>query len=131
MRREQRVRRDKAKQRALAVLDQTEQKVERSKSKGRVIRNRRVSQQCNALKLVLMDQVPWEEINGKLPKKAPARFKSQPEAEDEEWEVDEDMTTEREVVEGVSGLKVEDPTESGPLSRDTSTYHDEDEDEIL
>ena len=66
---------------------------------------------------MLIAQVAWDDINGKLPHRRPEKPPSQArqDNEDEEWEVEEDTTSEKEVIEAVSELKVEDPKDSRGL----------------
>ncbi|KAI4147446.1 MAG: hypothetical protein LQ340_005551 [Diploschistes diacapsis] len=111
MRRGKRIRLEKAVQRAEAVLDQTVQKVERSKKRGRTSKDRSVA---------------WDDVNGKLSTKQPAKSRASETPEDDEWEAEEDDTmSEKEVLEGVSGLKVEDATDPGSSNINPPEVQDE------
>ncbi|MCJ1386554.1 hypothetical protein MMC17_009680 [Xylographa soralifera] len=83
--RQQRLRQEKGMERAEAVMDKKEKKVERSAIKGKAVKERSAA---------------WDDLNGKIHDK---RVKPKPKEEDEEdWE-DEEMQVEDEVDNPIAG----------------------------
>jgi len=100
LKRQKRLRKEKDIQRAEAVLDQLERKVEKSQSKGRSVKGRRHD---------------WEDVNDKLgvtaKVKAKTRVAKMDEAANGEWEDVDGEESDEEVAAAVTALKVTDAAE--------------------
>ena len=120
--RQQRLRQEKGLERAVAVMDQTERKVERSTRRGKTANERRVSAGFRSLQfltcwalMVLRLQGAWEDVNGKAELHRKRSTKKRPVAgkengQEDEWE---EEGSDEEVADKVTRLKVGDVEGAG------------------